>query len=306
MKHIVITIVVVLFTLTGCDYIRNYDKPHLELSGSGPYVLNVTDFPWSYGLIGFNEFNGDFDKLDEKVYTLLQGKNGVCQVYIEQKGTDKYGNSNSALHYFGNINIDELNKYQGWQYWHKAGGVQAIIYSHLFKPTSSSATIDSPKMSSAKMTDTFKKITDTSVKPLGKVSSPIKQPIVNAPIKTFDFYKVGYAWSYYHYDNGKFEEYGSNDDGWYINYRYWERFIDSIESISIKCYKTHANMNINVSGEFHAIDLDLVGANIYESSIKDLHIHLDATNDNDGILYFHIDDKCTAVESKTVIPSPSQ
>jgi len=69
---------VMLLSISSCNYIKNYDKPHLELINQTPYKLNISNFDWSYGVVAINQFSGDFDKLDEKVYDLLQGKSGSC------------------------------------------------------------------------------------------------------------------------------------------------------------------------------------------------------------------------------------
>ena len=106
-------------------------KPYLELSGNSSHRLNISEFVWGYGMTEINQFNGDFDKLDEKVYDLLKGKSGTSSVYIEAKVVDKYGNSNSTMNYVGDINIDELNKYQDWQVWHNDAGIRTIIYKNV-------------------------------------------------------------------------------------------------------------------------------------------------------------------------------
>lgn len=133
MKYLTITLFAVLSLCctTSCDYIKNYDKPHLELLNQTPYTLNITKFDWTYGIVAINQFSGDFDRLDEKVYNLLKDKTGACQVYIELKNIDKYGSTNSTLKHIGVINIDELNRFQDWQYWQKDGGIRKLIYTHM-------------------------------------------------------------------------------------------------------------------------------------------------------------------------------
>jgi len=122
---------VILLLTASCDYIRNYDRPHLELTGQSPYTLNITKFSWGYGLVGFNQFSGDFDKLDENVYDLLKDKSGTCQVYMQAQDNDKYGNKDSTMKYIGDINIDELNKYQDWHYWQTSAGIRTLLYKQI-------------------------------------------------------------------------------------------------------------------------------------------------------------------------------
>jgi len=130
---------VMLLSISSCNYIKNYDKPHLELINQTPYKLNISNFDWSYGVVAINQFSGDFDKLDEKVYDLLQGKSGSCEVYIELKNIDRYGNSNKTLKYVGVINIDELNKYQDWHYWQRDDGMRMLIYKRILWKQSQNA-----------------------------------------------------------------------------------------------------------------------------------------------------------------------
>jgi hypothetical protein len=128
-------LVAVLMTAASCDYIANYDKPHLELTAN-PYQLDITKFNWGYGVTEINKFNGDFDRLDEKVYDLLKGKTGICRVNLQGNGKDKYGKADSTMQYIGDINIDELNKYQSWKYWQRDAGIGALLYKRFVKPSS--------------------------------------------------------------------------------------------------------------------------------------------------------------------------
>jgi hypothetical protein len=134
MKHIInLFLAVALIATASCSYIQNYDKPHLELSEQSPYTLTITKFSCGYGITEFNHFSGDFDKLDEKVYDALKGKSGSCKVYLEQQGKDNYGNDSHATNYIGDINIDELNKYQDWTYWQKDAGIKTLLYKNINK-----------------------------------------------------------------------------------------------------------------------------------------------------------------------------
>ncbi|GAB3915380.1 hypothetical protein [Mucilaginibacter boryungensis] len=137
-------------------------KPYLELKGYTPYQLNVTEFPWSYGMTGFNQFNGDFDKLDYKVYDLLKGKSGICEVYLQSNGTDKYGNADKTFLHIGDINIDELNKFQDWHYWQKESGIRTLLYKHIVQPTADSARVtpEPPTITPTVTSDTTRPISN--------------------------------------------------------------------------------------------------------------------------------------------------
>jgi hypothetical protein len=131
MKRIsTILLVVTLMVTTNCNYIANLSKPHLALYNSTPVRLEITEFEWSYGMIGFNKFSGDFETLDHKVYDVLKGKSGLCEVYLEVKSNDKYGQTNKSFNNIGNINLSELNRFQSWEYWSKDGGIRHLIYKH--------------------------------------------------------------------------------------------------------------------------------------------------------------------------------
>lgn len=165
MRNLIFTLACIILTLQSCSYVENYNKPTLELTGSNPYQLNVANFQWSYGVTAINQFNGDFDKLDQKVFNLLQGKSGICQVRIENRTTDKYGKSDTSMLYVGDINIDELNKYQDWSYWQKESGIRKMIYSKLFaRPSMDSVRTDSVK------TEPMQQDTATYARPAKTVS----------------------------------------------------------------------------------------------------------------------------------------
>jgi len=119
---------IVLFAF-GCNKVDRIlgNKPYLELSGSKPYELKITDFTWSYGLVGINQYNGDFEGLDKKVFDLLKGKQGSCKVYLESKAKDQYGKESSEFNYIGDLDLDELNKYEDWEFWHKSVGIVSLL-----------------------------------------------------------------------------------------------------------------------------------------------------------------------------------
>ena len=123
-------------------------KPYVELTGSGPYQLNITQFEWGYGMTAINQFNGDFDKLDNKVFDLLKGKTGMCQVFLQATAKDKYGKADSTMNYIGDINIDELNRFRDWQYWQKDAGIRTLLSKQL-AAEQSAAKVDSTMVATA-------------------------------------------------------------------------------------------------------------------------------------------------------------
>lgn len=119
-------LILVSVMLTSCNEI---DK----LLGRKPYVevnegeITVSGFKWSYGTIRVNELSGDFDKLDKKVFNRLKGKEGKISLYIENTTTNSYGRTDSKTEYIGDIDLNELNRYQGWEYWHKTSGIRPLL-----------------------------------------------------------------------------------------------------------------------------------------------------------------------------------
>lgn len=145
-----LALVIVLFTC--CN-----NKPNLSLSDQSPYTLNITDFAWSYGLTEINKFNGDFEKLDQKVFDLLKGKNGTCKVYIEDTNKDQYGRITKLNKYVGVIELAELNKYETWEYWHKNAGIKTLIYKFINKHTTA-IQVDSVAMEPSSLDNTIEPI----------------------------------------------------------------------------------------------------------------------------------------------------
>lgn len=122
--------------LLGCNNIDKIigNKPYLELTDSSPYNLKISDFEWGYGRVRFNQFNGDFERLDEMVFDLLNGKNGTVSVYLLNSQKDQYGNSQDTTVFIGEIDLSELNKYKDWAYWHKSAGIQSLLYKKFVNP----------------------------------------------------------------------------------------------------------------------------------------------------------------------------
>ena len=124
----------ILVGFSSCDQLDKFSfgKPYLELTGNSPYQLTITDFQWSYGRIEINEYSGDFEKLDRKVFDLLKGKSGKCSVYMTSKTKDQYGSDKVSNDLIGELDLQELNKYESWEYWHKNAGIMQLLNQKYF------------------------------------------------------------------------------------------------------------------------------------------------------------------------------
>ena len=80
------------------------------------------------------------------VYDSLRGRSGDCLISIANKNINKYGTIDSSKTDYGFLNVDELNKFQNWEYWHKDGGIAKIISRYYSTPPSGSAKIDSARV----------------------------------------------------------------------------------------------------------------------------------------------------------------
>lgn len=87
----------------------------------------IKEFKWGYGTIRVNQFSGDFDKLDKKVFNSLKGKDGTIDIVIESTLKDKYGKDSTDTQYIGKLDLSELNRYEDWEYWHKASGIRSLL-----------------------------------------------------------------------------------------------------------------------------------------------------------------------------------
>lgn len=128
-----VTLVVILGGLWGYEPTKSMlinlftSKPRLELTGNNPYNLTISDFEWSYGITSINRYNGDFEKLDKKVFKKLNGKDGVCKIYLNSMIKDQYGKEKLETNYIGDFDLSDLNKYESWEYWHKNSGIISLL-----------------------------------------------------------------------------------------------------------------------------------------------------------------------------------
>jgi hypothetical protein len=130
----IISLVMIICCLTSCDQLDSIldGKPKLQLTGGSPYTLTISDFKWSYGMVDINKYSGDFEKLDHKVYDLLKGKTGKCIVYMTSKTKDQYGSEKTESQLIGELDLEELNKYESSEYWHKNAGIVQLLNQKYF------------------------------------------------------------------------------------------------------------------------------------------------------------------------------
>lgn len=63
-------------------------------------------------------------KWNRKIYRILKGKTGKCEIYISGTDIDEYGNESESDVYFCTIDVDELNKYKSVEFWNKNSGIK--------------------------------------------------------------------------------------------------------------------------------------------------------------------------------------
>jgi hypothetical protein len=124
---------ILLVCLSACKQFASKDALSVEYN-YGNSILMVKNFIWGYGNIGVNQFSGDFETLDKEVFEALKGKTGTCIVKFKNTEKNKYGVDTTAIVEIGKLNIDELNRYQDWEYWHKTGGIKTLLYQKYIAP----------------------------------------------------------------------------------------------------------------------------------------------------------------------------
>jgi hypothetical protein len=90
----------------------------------------ITNFQW---LGAGTSIDGDFDTLDKEMYKVLNGKSGVWEVVCRGTTKDNYGTDQNYSYSLGDINADDLNKYQSEKYWKEAGGTMTIFRNYTRK-----------------------------------------------------------------------------------------------------------------------------------------------------------------------------
>jgi hypothetical protein len=253
MKYFYCLIISIAFVVTGCSYIKDYDKPHLELTGQNPYSLSISKFIWGYGTTEINKFNGDFEKLDEKVYEKLKGKQGTCKIFMEAITKDKYGKEVSKSDYIGDIELSELNKFQNWEYWHKESGIKSLLYKKYIL-VGDSEQVDSARMGSAKM-DTIS--TD-------RTPNITIQPLQHLQKKRT--YALQYSDLYPNPDNQNLSDERRHVDGYITDVNFTNEVMvikeDSGESLIVQFYPMEAS-----SYTYNQLRLALKAGNRFEGTV---------------------------------------
>lgn len=142
---------VCILLVSACTTNSKSSDPKLELKETNPLSLTITNFHWSYSKTN-NQVYGEFEALDHKVYDLLKGRDGLCDIYLEDKDDD------NKLRYYGSIMIAYINTSKEWQTWHYKRGIAQSLHVSQTK----SALPDSAKMDSVQM-DTVKIDTATRI-----------------------------------------------------------------------------------------------------------------------------------------------
>lgn len=90
-------------------------------------TLYIDNFKYSVGIEGENTIVGDFNGLNEKVYTLLHEQAGNYKIILFSKSVDKYMSESKESLYKGLINANEVNKFSSVDYWIASKGIQDNI-----------------------------------------------------------------------------------------------------------------------------------------------------------------------------------
>lgn len=125
---IILCVVIFSFKDKAIDWYNNRNNestdPQLEYVNSRVHVYNLH---YTVGLTGFNEVNTNMAEFDKLVWDKLKGNFGLRQVIKHNVGKDQYGNIEKKEQEFGSINLDELNKYQTFEDFKRAGGFYILI-----------------------------------------------------------------------------------------------------------------------------------------------------------------------------------
>ncbi|MCC8410491.1 hypothetical protein LJ707_16230 [Mucilaginibacter sp. UR6-1] len=143
---------ILLVCLSACKQIPFMGSPLVEYE-KDKNLLTVHNFKWSYGTIGINQFSGDFATLDKEVFEKLKGNSGSCLVLFKNVDKNKYGADSINVDTMGYININELNKFESWEYWHKAGGIKKMIYDKYIARQEDGSLLDSTRTDTVQVKD---------------------------------------------------------------------------------------------------------------------------------------------------------
>jgi hypothetical protein len=94
----------------------------------------ITDFQWQgSGASPYYDIYGDFDTLDKEMYRVLSDKSGVWEVVCKGTTKDNYGTDQNYSYPLGDINADDLKKYQSEKYWKEGGGAMTLFQNYMRK-----------------------------------------------------------------------------------------------------------------------------------------------------------------------------
>ena len=259
---------------------------------SKPYVsynnqeLHIEEFDFAIGIVGINQISGDLDKLNKKVFNLLNDKAGKCEVIFHIKSTDQYGNPTSELRSFGHIDIDELKKYQDSQYFTRAGGIQRLL--------------DNQVKSDNLELNTSTTLVEPTPTPQKPTSTPeeFQRP---EPLLIYRFYQMtGMPWLHYSITENGLEELTASDERLPNSITFWETFCKDIDDIEAIIDKNQARLNVINRGKASSFTLKKLKQNYYiiegEPSIA-----LEIVSPSECVVYFMVKDNCIGVSNKSII-----
>jgi len=256
--------------------------PYLSLKNNSLYI---DEFKFSVGMNGENLVSGDFDKLNEKVYKLLKGKYGKCEIYLNVKSKDKYGASTGGYQSFGSLDLQELNKYQSVDYWKQSGGLQPIL-------TGNQVSTDTAEV--VEEASSLQKLTTKPVATVNKASA--------VKLANFHFNGMDYKpWLYYKVEGDKMTELALTDSRITEAIQYWEKFIDDIKDIDAVCRNEFATLTITTPKGKSDFKLKRTYPDTYNIE-GNPSIGLEIKSPEECNVFFLSNDLCVSVNNKSLEP----
>ncbi len=289
MKRI-LTLLWVSTLVISCDFVKNYNKPNLELSNSTPYTLRISEFDWSYGRIEFNKYSGDFERLDRKVFNLLKGKTGTCTIYMTSKVRNQYGTEKSESQLIGDLDLKELNKYESWEYWHKNAGIKQLLNQKYF-----------PERSQVLNQEAMDSISEMPGKPAIEATQPAMEPGKKEIGRTFHYNSmIGMPWLHYKITEEGLEELQPPDPELFTTISYWEPFIDNIKDLRVTVYGKTANLTVKMPDNVKSFTLLQEDENLFVHE-EDPYIALTIVSPIECVIFFKNGDSCVGVRNKSLL-----
>lgn len=248
-----IPILLVIVAIFGYLYFNN---PNFSASlnrslDSPPYItykdgsLYIDEFKYTVGMNGFNVIDGDFERLNEKVYKVLKGESGLCTVYIQQKHTDKYGISKMSYQNVGTLDLNELNNYTDLTFWQKSEELQELILGN--NPPINVNDSDLQKI-------TPKKENERETK-----KSPSNIPEFDFTFNT----SKGASWQYFTVTSEGLEK--VNDLNIVSHEQFWKEFSENISKIKLLFYPSSVDLTITYEGEASTFKLQKFNDEMYNN-----------------------------------------